>query len=187
MLIGYARVSTAEQNEERQRKALTEQGVQKIYIDKQSGKNIDRAAFKEMMSFARQGDIIITESISRIARNTRDLLKVVEDLTSNGIEFKSLKENIDTTTPQGKFVLTIFAAMAELERDQILQRQAEGIAIAKEQGKYTGKPKKSIDETKFRAVCERWKKGEITARAAMNELQLKPNTFYRRVKELGIE
>lgn len=122
MLIGYVRVSTQEQNEMRQVVALQERGVDKIFIDKRSGKNTDRAALKEMLSFMREGDTVITESISRIARSTRDLLNIVDTLTQKKVEFISLKESIDTTTAQGRFMLTVFAAMAELERENILQR-----------------------------------------------------------------
>lgn len=186
MLIGYVRVSTQEQNEQRQYIALQEKNVDKIFTDKASGKTADRAELKEMLSFVRDGDVVITESISRIARSTRDLLSIIDTLTQKNVEFISLKESIDTTTPQGKFMLTVFAAMAELERENILQRQKEGIAIAKAQGKYKGKPPIKIDEKTFKSVCIRWRKNEITATQAMKELNLKPNTFYRRVKELKI-
>lgn len=102
MLLGYIRVSTEEQNEERQRKALLAEGVEEdaLYIDKQSGKNAEREQLKALLSFARKGDTVITESISRIARNTKDLLNIIDQLSSKGIEFISLKEKIDTTTPQ---------------------------------------------------------------------------------------
>lgn len=186
MLIGYVRVSTQEQNEQRQYIALQERNVDKMFIDKASGKNTERKELKEMLSFVREGDTVITESISRIARSTRDLLSIIDLLSQKGVEFISLKENIDTTTPQGRFMLTVFAAMAELERENILQRQKEGISIAKEQGKYKGKQPIKVDEKAFRSVCMRWRKNEITATQAMKELNLKPNTFYRRVKEFHI-
>lgn len=188
MKLGYIRVSTVEQNEERQRVALLEKGVEEeyLYIDKQSGKNADRAQLKALLAFARKGDTIITESISRIARNTKDLLNIVDQLSSRGIEFVSLKESIDTSTPQGKFMLTVFAAMAELERENILERQREGIAIAKEAGVYQGRQKMKINQEEFAAVAAKWRKGEITATEAMKRLDLKPNTFYRRVKEWGL-
>jgi len=186
MLIGYVRVSTEEQNEARQITALQERNVNKLFVDKKSGKNADREALKEMLLFVRDGDTVITESISRIARSTKDLLNIIDTLTQKNVEFISLKENIDTTTPQGKFMLTVFAAMAELERENILQRQKEGIAIAKAQGKYKGKPPIKIDEKLFKSVCARWRNNEITATQAMKELNLKPNTFYRRVKEMNV-
>ena len=186
MRVFYVRCSTVEQNEARQLKMAEEQNAEKLFIDKASGKNRDRAAFKEMMAFVRAGDVVIVESISRIARNTRDLLGIVSELTEKGVEFVSLKENMDTTTPQGRFMLTVFGALAELERDNILERQREGIEIAKSEGKYKGRKPVEVDETQFTTVCAKWRAGEMTATAAMREVGLKPNTFYRRVKELGL-
>ena len=186
MKIGYVRCSTAEQNEARQLKMMEEQYAEKVFIDKASGKNTDRQAFKEMMAFVRTEDIVIVESISRIARNTRDLLAIVSELTEKGVEFISLKENIDTTSPTGRFMLTVFGALAELERENILERQREGIEIAKSEGKYKGRKPIDVDEQRFKAVCKKWRAGEITATAAMKELGLKPNTFYRRVNEMGV-
>lgn len=135
MRVFYVCCSTIEQNEARQLKMAEEQNAEKVFVDKASGKNTDRAAFKEMMAFVRAGDTVVVESISRIARNTRDLLSIVSELTEKGVEFVSLKENIDTTTPQGRFMLTVFGALAELERENILERQREGIEIAKSEGK----------------------------------------------------
>lgn len=186
MRVGYVRCSTAEQNEARQMKMMEDQKVEKVFVDKASGKNIDRKDFKAMMAFVREGDTVIVESISRIARNTRDLLSIISELTERGVEFISLKESIDTTTPQGHFMLTVFGALSELERESILQRQREGIEIAKAEGKYKGRKPVAINETKFRAVCARWRAGEITATAAMKELNLKPNTFYRRVNTMNL-
>lgn len=180
------RCSTIEQNEARQLKMMEEQKAEKLFVDKASGKNTDRRAFKEMMAFVRAGDMVIVESISRIARNTRDLLSIVSELTEKQVEFISLKENIDTTTPQGRFMLTVFGALAELERENILERQREGIEIAKSEGKYKGRKPLEVDEAQFKDACRRWRAGEITATAAMQEVGLKPNTFYRRVKEMGL-
>lgn len=180
------RCSTIEQNEARQLKMIEEQKAEKLFIDKASGKNTDRRAFKEMMAFVRAGDMVIVESISRIARNTRDLLSIVSELAEKQVEFISLKENIDTTTPQGRFMLTVFGALAELERENILERQREGIEIAKSEGKYKGRTPLEVDEAQFKDACRRWRAGEITATAAMQEVGLKPNTFYRRVKEMGL-
>ena len=186
MRVGYVRCSTIEQNEARQLKMMEEQKAEKLFIDKASGKNTDRRAFKEMMAFVRAGDMVIVESISRIARNTRDLLSIVSELTEKQVEFISLKENIDTTTPQGRFMLTVFGALAELERENILERQREGREIAKSEGKYKGRKPLEVDEAQFKDACRRWRAGEITATAAMQEVGLKPNTFYRRVKEMGL-
>ena len=186
MRVFYVRCSTMEQNEARQLEIAEEQNAEKVFVDKASGKNTNRAAFKEMMAFVRADDTVVVESISRIARNTRDLLSIVSELTEKGVEFVSLKENIDTTTPQGRFMLTVFGALAELERENILERQREGIEIAKSEGKYKGRKPIDYDEAQMKVLCKKWRTGEITATAAMKELGLKPNTFYRRVKEMGL-
>lgn len=182
----YIRVSTEEQNEARQIKLAEELGIEKLFIDKQSGKDTERKNLKELLSYAREGDTIYCESISRIARNTKDLLNIVEDLKKRGIDFVSQKENIDTTTPQGRFILTIFGALAELERENILQRQKEGIEIAKEQGKYKGRKPKEINEEKFKRMCAEWRRGEITAVSIQREFKITAQTFYRWVKEKNI-
>lgn len=182
MKIGYVRVSTEEQNTARQEIMLRELGVDELFVDRASGKNADRSELNRMMNFVRRGDTVIVESISRFARNTRDLLDLVERLTEKQVEFVSRKEAIDTTTPTGKFMLTVFAAVAELEREYILQRQREGIAIAKQQGKYRGRPPKVYPD--FERIAARWQKGEITAVQAMKQLGMSKTRFYERVKRL---
>lgn len=182
MKIGYVRVSTEEQNTARQEIMLRELGVDELFVDRTSGKNADRPELNRMMNFVRRGDTVIVESISRFARNTRDLLDLVERLTEKQVEFVSRKEAIDTTTPTGKFMLTVFAAVAELEREYILQRQREGIAIAKQQGKYRGRPPKVYPN--FERIAARWQKGEITAVQAMKQLGMSKTRFYERVKRL---
>lgn len=186
MKIGYARVSTEAQEIARQTRAFEELEIDKVFIDKASGKNAEREQLKAMLQFIREGDVVTVESISRIARNTKDLLNIVDGIKAKGADFVSLKESIDTSTPQGKFMLTIFGAMAELERECILQRTREGVAIAKEQNKYKGKPKMKIDEAALRREVKKWRDGLQTATEAMKALNLKPNTFYRRVKEMGL-
>ena len=186
MKIGYARVSTEEQNEARQLEALRLQGVERVFQEKISGKNAERGELKNMLAFCREGDVIVIESISRIARNARDLLNIVEQLKGKNVDFVSLKENIDTSTPQGRFMLTVFGAMAELERESILQRQKEGIEIAKEEGKYRGRKPIAVNEEAFTEICAEWRAGKITGVEAASRAGLKKNTFYRRVKELGL-
>ncbi len=182
MKIGYVRVSTQEQNTIRQEVLMAELGVDDVYIDRISGKSADRPELKRLMAYVRQGDTVIVESISRFARNTRDLLELVERLTTKGVEFVSKKEAIDTATPSGKFMLTVFGAVAELEREYILQRQKEGIAIAKAQGVYKGR--KPIQRSEFPQVVALWREGKITAVEAMRRLDMKPSTFYRKVRAL---
>ena len=184
MQVGYIRISTVGQNTARQEVLMRELGVEKVFVDRMSGKSADRPELKAMMAFVRQGDTVVVESISRFARNTKDLLELVEQLTAKGVEFISKKEAIDTTTPTGKFMLTIFGAVAELEREYILQRQAEGIAIAKQQGIYRGR--RPIVHPDFEKTAALWRDGKITATEAMKRLNMKPSTFYRKVKELRL-
>jgi DNA invertase Pin-like site-specific DNA recombinase len=182
MKVGYVRVSTTEQNTARQESLMESLGVEKIYIEKVSGKSKDRPKLQEMMSFVREGDTLIVESISRFARNTRDLLDLVEQLKKKKVEFVSKKENIDTSTPTGQFMLTVFGAMAQLERDTILERQREGIEEAKKLGKYKGRKPIAVDENLFAEQYRLWKSGETQPKYMMRVLGLKPATFYRRVK-----
>jgi DNA invertase Pin-like site-specific DNA recombinase len=181
MRIGYVRVSSAGQNTLRQEVLMQELGVERVFVDVASGKNAERPQLKEMMDFVREGDVVTVSDISRFARNTRDLLDLVEKLTQKGVEFVSKKECIDTTTATGKFMLTVFGAVATLERESILSRQAEGIACAKAQGRYLGR--KKIEHNDFAGVYAQWTAKAITAVRAMDLLGMKPNTFYRRVKE----
>lgn len=184
MRVGYCRVSTAEQNVARQEELMQELNVEKVYIDKASGKSTaQREALREMLSYLREGDVLIVSEISRLARNTRDLLEIVDILQKKGVQFVSKKEAIDTSTPQGRFMLTVFGAQAELERAYILQRQREGIEIAKREGKYLGRKPIHVDESLLKRRYPDWKDGKMTARAFMKELGLKPATFYRRIKE----
>ena len=155
--------------------------MDEVYIDRMSGKNTNRPELQKMMEYVRRGDTVIVESISRFARNTRDLLELVEKLTVKGVDFVSKKEAIDTTTPTGKFMLTVVGAVAELEREYILQRQREGIAIAKANGVYKGR--KSLQPPEFEKVTAKWRNGQITAAEAMRQLGMSKSTFYRRVKE----
>ena len=185
MQVGYIRISTPEQNTARQEVLMQELGVEKVFLDRMSGKNTDRPQLKQMLSFVRHGDTVIVESISRFARNTRDLLDLVEQLATKGVEFVSRKEQIDTTTPTGKFMLTVFGAVAELEREYILQRQAEGIALAKANGIYKGR--KPIVRPEFETITTMWKSGRITAVEAMKRLNMKPSTFYRKVRQIEQE
>ncbi|AFA46952.1 recombinase family protein [Acetobacterium woodii] len=183
MKVGYIRVSTEEQNEARQEVLMDQLGVEKVFKDKLSGKNTDRPELKAMLNFMRDGDILVVESYSRLARSTVDLLKIIDALDEKGIGFISHKENIDTTTPQGRLMLTIFAGIYEFERECMLQRQKEGIAIAKAQGKYKGRKPIEVDQTTFETVYTEWKNGKIKAVEAMKKLNLSKPTFYRKVKE----
>ncbi len=133
--------------------------------------------------YVREGDTLYIESISRLGRSTRDLLNIIDVLQKKGVTLVSSKENIDTNTPQGRFVLSIFAALSELEREQTLQRQREGIAVAKSKGKYKGRQPIVIDWVKFAQLYEQWKSGDITAVEFQKQMGLRTNIFYRRLKE----
>ena len=140
MRVGYVRVSTAEQNTARQEVIMEQLDVEKVYMEKISGKTITgREQLQEMLDYIREGDAVVVESISRLARNTRDLLDIVDKFDKKGVGFISQKESIDTDTATGRFMLTVFAAVAQLEREYMLARQKEGIAIAKVEGKYKGR------------------------------------------------
>ena len=181
--IGYIRVSTEHQETTRQEAIMEQYQVEKVFAEKMSGKNTNRPELKAMLDYVREGDTLYIESISRLGRSTRDLLNIIDVLQKKGVTLVSSKENIDTNTPQGRFVLSIFAALSELEREQTLQRQREGIAIAKTQGKYKGRKPIPIDWLKFGQLYEQWKSGTITAVWFQKEMGRRANTFYRRLRE----
>jgi DNA invertase Pin-like site-specific DNA recombinase len=181
MKVGYIRVSTEEQKTARQDNALNGL-VDKVYSESISGKNTNRPQLKAMLEYVREGDILYIESLSRLGRSTKDLINIVEELNNNNVQLISLKENVDTTTPQGKLMFHIFASLAEFERETIKQRQLEGIIEAKKNGVYKGRQEIKVDDNKFIEVYNKWKNGKLKAVEAMKTLELKANTFYRRVK-----
>lgn len=183
MKVGYVRVSTVEQNAARQENLMQELGVEKVFIDKLSGKDTNRPEFKKMMDFVREGDTLIVESYSRLSRSVKDLLETVEKLKEKNVNFISKKESIDTTTPAGKLMLTIFAGVYEFERESIAQRRDEGIALAKIEGKYTGRKRIAIDNNMFETEYKAWKNGDTSPKFICKRLNLSRPTFYRRVKE----
>ena len=160
MKVAYVRVSTAEQNEDRQVKALENNKIEKWFIEKISGKNTNRPKLQEMLDFVREGDVIYVHDLSRMARSTMDLLKISKLLQEKGVHLVSNKESVDTTTPAGRLMFTMVGAIAEFERDVILERQREGIALAKEKGKYKGRKAKEIPN--FGDYYERYMRREIT-------------------------
>ena len=157
--------------------------VDRIFSEKLSGANTDRPQLKAMLDYVREGDTLCIESISRLGRSTKDLLNIIDTLTTKGVTLISHKESIDTDTPTGKFMLTVFAALSQLEREQLKLRQREGIEIAKAQGKYTGRKPIEIDWDKFGKLYTDWKSKSITGRDFMRRMNLSVNTFYRRLHE----
>lgn len=184
MKIAYVRVSTKEQNEGRQLEALKPYEIERVFSEKLSGKDRVRPQLEEMLTFVREGDCIYIESISRLARNTLDLLNIVEQLTKKGVHLVSLKEHIDTSTPQGKFMLSVFASLSQLEREVTRQRQSEGIELALKEGRAYGRPKIEVDEKQFRKVYKQWTSGDITVVQASKLLGVSRQIFYRRVEEI---
>ena len=154
MKVMYQRVSTTDQNLARQHQWAVRNNVEREFADKCSGKNANRPELEKMLAFVREGDVVIVESIDRLARNVKDLLEIVDQLKKKGVQFISIKENIDTETPTGKFCLTLFGSLAELEKDTIKERQREGIELAKQRGVYKGRAPMKIDEAKFVSMCQ---------------------------------
>lgn len=183
MNVAYVRVSTVEQNEARQVEALQKYDIEKWYTEKISGKDIDRPELQTMLDFVRQGDTVYIHDFSRLARSTKDLLDIVELLKRKGVHLVSNKENLDTSTPQGKLMLTMFAAFYEFERANMLERQAEGIAVAKREGKYKGRRPVNIDSDTFEMQYTRYMNREINKVQLAQALKVSRPTLDKMLKE----
>lgn len=175
--IAYVRVSTQEQNEARQREALATRGIDKWFIEKTSAKDTQRPEFQKMMDWVREGDTIYIHDLSRIARSTLDLLHLLNVLAEKEVALVSDKENIDTGTATGKLIITVIAAINEFERANLLERQREGIAIAKREGKYTGR--KPVTVPDLPRHYDRYKRREISKAALARELGISRPTLDR--------
>lgn len=181
MNIAYVRVSTVEQNEERQLEGLKKYNIEKWFTEKISAKDTNRPQLKAMLEFAREGDTIFVWDFSRLARSTKDLLELVETMEAKGVHFKSIKENLDTSTPTGKLMLTMIGAINEFERNNMLERQREGIAIAKAKGKYKGRKEVNIEN--FEEHYSRYMKREVSKSALAKELNISRPTLDKLIKE----
>lgn len=183
MKLGYVRVSTLDQNDARQLEKMRQYNIDKVFMEKISAKNIhERKQLKEMLKFAKRGDVVYVHDFSRLARSTKDLLSIVDKLTQKKVHLVSFKENIDSSTPTGKLMLTMIAAINEFERLNILERQKEGIVVAKRAGKYKGR--KSIPfPSRWEEIYYIWKNSEINTKEAREILKLKKSTFYKLVKK----
>ena len=181
MNIAYIRVSTVEQNEQRQIEAMKPFTIEKWFIEKISAKDTNRPKLQELLEFAREGDTIHVHDFSRLARSTKDLLDIVEQLTQKNIYLVSNKENIDTSAPTGKLMLTMIGAINEFERYNHLERQREGIAIAKRNGKYTGGKRKNVPN--FENGYQRYLRREISKVALAKELRISRPTLDKLIKE----
>ncbi len=182
--IAYIRVSAVDQNLESQKELLQKCSINKWFEEKISGKNTDRPQLQAMLEYVREGDTVYVKDLSRLARNTKDLLEIVENFDKKGIILKSLKESIDTSTAFGKLILTFLGAIYQFERDNLKERQEIGIAIAKQKGKYKGR--KKVDKpANFSEVYQKWLNREIKSITAIRELNISEYAFYKFVRESG--
>lgn len=186
MRVAYVRVSTVEQNESRQIEALEKHDIEKWFKEKVSAKDTNRPQLQAMLDFVRDGDTIYIHDFSRLARSTKDLLDIVEKLNAKGVHLVSNKENIDSSTPSGKLMLTMIGAIAEFERQNLLERQAEGIAIAKREGKFKGGQVKKIDEQVFSKHYADYKLRKINKTQLAAALQISRPTLDKLLKDKGL-
>ena len=181
MKIGYIRVSTVEQNEARQMVTMEKYEVEKIFSEKVSAKDTNREQLQLMLDFVREGDTVYIHDFSRLARSTKDLLEIVEYLNNKKVHLVSAKENIDSSTPTGKLMLTMIGAINEFERTNLLERQREGIAIAKQQGKYKGR--KEVKINNFEYHYNRYLNREVNKSQLAKELNISRPTLDKLIKE----
>ena len=181
MKIAYVRVSSADQNEARQVEALKKYEIEKWFVEKVSGKDMNRPELQRLLEFAREGDTVYVKDFSRLARSTKDLLELVERFKEKNIHLVSLKENLDTSTATGKLMLTMIAAINEFERENILERQREGIALAKQRGAYKGR--KAVQVKDFGKYYDRYLRREYTKKELAEELNISRPTLDRLIKE----
>lgn len=153
MKIGYARVSTQDQNLDRQLDNLRAAGCERIFNEKMTGTKSDRPELKTMLLTLRSGDVLVIDSFSRLSRSTKDLLELVEKLTGMGVHLVSLKENLDTTTATGKLMLTMLSALSQFERDLIAERTIDGLKAARARGRCGGRPSLGSDKDRQQALA----------------------------------
>lgn len=181
MKCSYIRVSTVEQNEARQIAGLEQYNIEKQFIEKVSAKDTKRPELQKVLEFLREGDSLYVLDFSRLARSTKDLLDIVEYLDKKNVTLVSHKENIDTSTPTGRLMLTMIAAINTFERENLLERQREGIAIAKKEGKYKGSNTKTIKD--FDTHYSRYMAREVSKLQLAKQLKISRPTLDRMIKE----
>lgn len=176
MNLAYVRVSTIDQSQARQIEGLKKFNIDECFMEKVSAKDTNRPKLQELIKFARKGDTIYIHSLDRLARSTKDLLDIVEQLQTKGIHLVSNKESIDTSTATGKLMLTMIGAINTFERENMLERQREGIAIAKKNGKYLGR--KAIDyPVNWIELYSKYKTRNLTGSKTMKMLGLKSTNW----------
>ena len=180
MRVGYIRVSTTHQNTDRQEDSLEQMNVEKLFIEKASGKDRRRPQLKAMMDFVQAGDTVVVHELSRMARSVVDLYDIAKELNDKGVSLESLKEDIDLTSATGKLTFGIMAVMAQFERDLLLERQKEGIAAAKARGKRWGRENiYGTDERLVHEVFSKYYAKKISFDEASKKLEMKKSTYYR--------
>lgn len=179
--IAYIRVSTEEQNYESQMEAMKDLEFAKVFTEKLSAKDTNRPELQNMLDYVREGDTVYVKDFSRLARSTKDLLNIIDIFENKKVKLISIKEKLDTSTPAGKLMVTMLGAIYEFERANLLERQKDGIAVAKKEGKYKGR-KKIQKPDNWQEVYTDWSRRKITAKKACELLKLKTNTFYNFVK-----
>lgn len=180
--FAYIRVSTEEQNYESQMEAMKDLELAKVFTEKRSAKDTNRPELQNMLDYVREGDTVYVKDFSRLARSTKDLLNIIDILENKKVKLISIKEKLDTSTPAGKLMVTMLGAIYEFERANLLERQKDGIAVAKKEGKYKGR-KKIKKPDNWQDVYRDWSCRKITAKKACELLKLKTTTFYNFVKE----
>lgn len=169
--LGYARVSTRDQDAALQHDALTAAGCEKIFTDQSSGSIVMRPELERLLDYARRGDVIVVWRLDRFGRSIRHLIEQMDDLESRGIHFVSLQEAIDTTTPTGKLTFHIFSALAEFERSLIVERTRAGLEAARARGRLGGRPRK-ITPMQRKAICQMYAAGGHTGQQIADILAL---------------
>lgn len=188
MKIGYARVSTKEQSLNLQKDALKKAGCEKIYSEHISGTNANRPQLQEMIQHLRQGDIVLVWKLDRLGRSLRDLVNLISSFQDSGVEFKSLQDNIDTTTPTGKLAFHLFAALAEFERDIISSRTKAGLDAARARGRKGGRPKglSKKAQDKARLAESLYLEKERSISEICNHLDISKPTLYRYLRSRNV-
>lgn len=188
MQVGYIRVSSLDQNPDRQIEDLKSRGIEKLFIDQVSGKNVDRPELQKMLAFVREGDSLYVHSLDRLARNLADLLNLVQDLTGRGVSVHFIGEKLDfdagkDASPTSKLMLSMIGAFAEFERSMIRRRQSEGIALAKERGVYRGR-QRSVTDEQIEMVRAQIAQG-VPLSVAVRKVGISRATAYKYLKMLG--
>lgn len=179
MRVAYIRVSTVEQNEARQVEIMKDKGIERFFIDKCSGKSLDRPKLQEMLKFIREGDEVYIHSFSRLGRNVKELLQLIENFDKSGVKLVSLKENFDLSTPQGRLMINLISSINQFEREIINERVKEGVEIAKREGKYKGRKPIEVDSELLADIIGKINTGEINKVSAAKILGVSRPKLYR--------